>query len=104
MEAMKFPPSGNGTVLEKLKMFADLDAYAHVKDVEIALDDYWEMATTLKKVKRGLPTLPPVPRYRLWAFLLSWFAFGRILFAMDIMRSVGWKGGVDSLSWRTIRP
>jgi hypothetical protein len=41
-------------------MFADLDAYAHVKDAQKALDDYYA-TTTLNK--RSTPTTPPIRKY-----------------------------------------
>jgi bilirubin oxidase len=60
--AKPYPPPANATVMEKLKMFGELDAYSHVELVEDKLEAYYA-STTLKKVKRNAaPTPPPLPR------------------------------------------
>ncbi|KAF2424899.1 hypothetical protein EJ08DRAFT_594833 [Tothia fuscella] len=60
--AKPYPPVE--PVMEKLRMFSQLDAYSSVKKVQLALDAYWKTATnTLIKVKRAPPT--PVPRARI---------------------------------------
>lgn len=61
--AKPYPPPANSTVMEKLKMFAELDAYSHVELVEEKLIQYWATATTLKKMKRVAAATPaPMPR------------------------------------------
>jgi bilirubin oxidase len=60
--AKPYPPPANSTIMEKLKMFGELDAYSHVREAEAALEAYYATAT-LKKVKRNAsPTPPPLPR------------------------------------------
>jgi bilirubin oxidase len=63
--AKPYPPPSNSTVMAKLKMFGELDAYSHVKEAEEALERYYS-TKTLNKVKRNAsPTPPPLARPRL---------------------------------------